>query len=73
MVPTPTSSLLPEVFNARPLAPKYTTTWEVDKVLSYLTSLPDNNSLSFKLPTHKLAILLALSNADRCSDLIMLD
>ena len=61
------------VFNTRPPAPKYSATWDVDSVLSYLTSLPDNDSLSFKQLSHKLAMLMALSNADRCSDLTALD
>ena len=61
------------IFNARPPAPKYSVTWDVDSVLQYLRKLPDNDSLSFKLLSHKLAMLMALSNADRCSDLTALD
>ena len=61
------------VFNCRPPLPKYTHTWDVDVVLSYLRDLPDNAALSFQALTHKLAMLMALTNADRCSDLAALD
>ena len=36
-------------------------------------SLPENNHLSFQSLTHKVAMLMALTNADRCSDLAALD
>lgn len=45
----------------------------LDVVLSYLRTLPDNEALSFQVLSHKLAILMALVNADRCSDLASLD
>ena len=61
------------VFNSRPPAPRYSSTWDVNIVLSYLGSLPDNTSLPLTLLTYKLAMLMALSNADRCSDLAALD
>ena len=61
------------VFNSRPPAPRYSSTWDVNIVLSYLRSLPDNTSLPLTLLTYKLAMLMALSNADRCSDLAALD
>lgn len=61
------------VFNSRPAAPRYSSTWDVNIVLSYLGSLPDNTSLPLTLLTYKLAMLKALSNADRCSDLAALD
>ena len=61
------------VYNLRPPAPKYTTTWDVDTVLDYLSNLPDNESLSLQQLSHKLTMLLALTNADRCSDLAALN
>ena len=67
------SRFLKGVFNIRPPAPKYAVTWDVDVVLSYLRSLPDNQKVSFQLLSHKLAMLMALANADRCSDLAALD
>jgi len=67
------SRFLKGVYNSRPPAPRYSTTWDVDVVLAYLSSLPDNENLSFQMLTHKVAMLMALSNADRCSDLAALD
>ena len=60
-------------FNARPPQPRYVETWDVDKVLSYIHSLGDNSSLSNKLLTLKLSMLLALASAGRSSDLRALD
>ena len=67
------SRFLKGVFNDRPPAPKYSQTWDVDVVLSFLKALPENDHLSFTQLSHKLAMLMALSNADRCSDLAALD
>ena len=61
------------VFNLRPPAPKYTTTWAVNVVLSYFNSLPGNDHLDLHQLSHKLTMLLALTNADRCLDLASLD
>lgn len=61
------------IFNSRPPAPRYSETWDVDKVLVYIQNLPDNSQLSLQSLTHKLAMLFALSNADRCSELASLD
>lgn len=67
------SRFLKGIFNSRPPAPKYCSTWNVDIVLSYIKKLPENKELSFQLLSHKLAMLMALANADRCSDLVALD
>ena len=48
-------------------------TWDVDVVLQYLRGLPQNEDLSFQALSHKVAMLMALANADRCSDLASLD
>ena len=61
------------VYNTRPTSPRYSSTWDVDVILSYLSSLPDNENLSFQILAHKVAMLMVLSNADRCSDLASLD
>ena len=66
------SRFLKGVFNSHPPAPRYSVTWDVDVVLSYLKSLPINSELSFQALSHKLAMLMALANADRCSDLAAL-
>ena len=61
------------VFNSRPPAPQNTCTWDVDIVLSFLENAPSNDQLSFSFLSHKVAMLFALANADRCSDLAALD
>jgi len=61
------------VYNSRPPAPRYSTTWDVNVILSHITTLPDNTDLDLKLLSYKLVMLLALTNADRCSDLAALD
>jgi integrase len=45
----------------------------VDIVLSFLENAPSNDQLSFSFLSHKVAMLFALANADRCSDLAALD
>ena len=67
------SRFLKGVYNSRPPAPRYSNTWDVDVILTYLSNLPANEDLSFQSLTHKVAMLMALSNADRCSDLVALD
>lgn len=67
------SRLLKGVFNSRPPAPRYTCTWDVGVVLTYLENSPENRDLTLQALTHKVAMLMALSNADRCSDLAALD
>ena len=67
------SRFLKGVFNSRPPAPKYGTTWDVDIVLQYLKRLPSNEDLTFQSLSHKVVMLMALANADRCSDLAALD
>ena len=57
------------VFNQRPPQQRYTGTWEVETVLNYLRSLPENHLLSDKLLTLKLAVLVALTSASRVSKL----
>ena len=47
--------------------------WDVDIVLQYIRRLPRNEELSFQSLSHKLAMLMALTNADRSSDLAALD
>lgn len=64
--------LLKGVFNQRPPQPRYTHTWDVAKMLTYLKSLGSNESLSLKLLTQKLAMLLALVLGHRSSDLVRL-
>ena len=68
------SFLLPEgSLQLPPSSPKYSMTWDVDIVFSHIRGMEDNEVLSFQLLSHKLSMLLALTNADRCSDLAALD
>ena len=64
--------LLKGVFNCRPPQPRYSQTWEVSQVLSYIKYLGPNEHLSLKLLSRKLVVLLALVLAQRCSDLCRL-
>lgn len=59
------SHFLKGVFNLRPPALRYTTMWDVDTVLDYLNDLPDNIYLDLQQLSHKLTMLLALTNTDR--------
>ena len=65
--------LMTASFNAKPPQPRYTSQWNVDIVLEYITSLGPNDSLSDKLLTHKLTMLLALGSAGRTSELCAFD
>ena len=67
------SRFMKGIFNSRPPLPRYTSTWDVDIVLKYLSLLPENEALQLPMLTHKLAMLLALTNANRCSELAALD
>ena len=64
--------LLKGVFNKRPPLPKYWSTWSVESVITYVSSMGPNNTLSLKQSTHKLAILLAPTTASRSSDLCLI-
>ena len=65
--------LLKGIYNSRPPQPRYTDTWNVDVVLSYLVSLGVNSQLSLKQLSQKLVILMALVQASRSSELHALD
>ena len=65
--------LLKGVHNSRPPQPRYSSTWDVDVVLSYLISMGDNSQLSLKQLSQKLAVLMALVQASRSSELHALD
>ena len=68
------SSLITGVFNNRPPQPKYNFIWDVQLVLDYLKKeLPNNNNLSDKRLTFKVAMLLALTSASRVRGLHILD
>ena len=64
--------LLAGVFNSNPPQPRYTSTWDVNVVISYLKSLPPNAALSLKSLTLKTGMLLALTRPSRSADLCLL-
>ena len=66
------SRLLKGVFNQRPPKPCYEVTWDV-KVLNYIDSLGESDSLSLQVLTWKLAMVLALTRPSRSVDLVRLD
>ena len=63
--------LLREVYNSRPPQPRYTHTWNVSLVLEY--KLGGNKGLSLKALSGKLVFLMALTRANRLSELQALD
>ena len=65
--------LMKGVSNSRPPCPRYASTWDVDLVLNYLLTLGENKDMSLKTLSKKLVLLLALTDASRCSELHALD
>ena len=61
--------LMKGIFNKRPPLPRYTQTWKVHQVTNYLEGLGDNSELSLKQLSGKLVVLLALTSAERGSEL----
>ena len=61
--------LLKGIYNHVPPTPKYTGFWDVSTVIRYLSSLGQNESLSFNDLSLKLTMLLALSSFCRISEL----
>ena len=66
-------SALKGVFNLRPPQPKYVFIWDVEKVLNFMDSLPVNKELSPKILTLKVATLMSLTAASRCSEISVLN
>ena len=60
------------VFNLRPTKPRYSTTWDVNRVLEFLQSTSPVELLPLKDLTRKLAMLIALSTAARSQTLSLL-
>lgn len=61
------------VYNKRPSLPRYSVTWDVSKVLNYLRTLSPVKSLSLKLLSFKLVMLISLTLACRTQALHLLD
>ena len=62
--------LMQGIFNSRPPKPKYKSVWDVDVVVTYIRSMEPSEKLPL---SWKLVTLMALTNADRASDLHALD
>ena len=67
------SRLLKGVYNSRSPKPRYSATWDVDSVIHYLISLGENDQLTLKDLSQKTALLMALVEASRSSELQALD
>ena len=61
------------IFNSRPPMPRYSFVWDIEVVLGHIRSMPSSSQLSIQQLSWKLATLMALTNADRASDLHLLD
>ena len=59
------SRTLKGIFHERPPQPRYSETWNVAAVTTYIESLGENDSLSLAILTHKLVMLLALTRPSR--------
>ena len=66
------SGFMKGIFHLRPPQPRYTKTWDVNKVLSYLKSLGPNDSLMLKQLILKTATLLTILGGRRIHTLHML-
>ncbi|XP_040261452.1 uncharacterized protein LOC120977528 [Bufo bufo] len=58
---------------SRPPRPRFTTTWDVSRVLSFLSAWPQNSELSLRQLSAKLVTLLCLISCKRVSDVRALD
>ena len=68
-----TSELMSGVANLKPPRPKYSFTWDVEKVLDYFRGLPENSKLSQKQLTFKVAMLISLVTINRGKELKLLN
>ena len=65
--------LMKGIYNISPPAPKYDLFWDVEKVLTFLASLGENESLNLKQLSLKTAMLLALESLCRSSEIANID
>ena len=64
--------VLKGAYHARPSLPRYTTTWDVQVVVDGISKWGDTTSMSLKLLTYKLVMLMALTRPSRSADLTAL-
>ena len=62
-------SLLKGIFNERPPIPRYTFIWDVQKVLTYLSTLGMPEHLSDKMLTHKTTMFIALTSSNKAHEI----
>ena len=60
-------------FHLRPSTPRYSYTWEVDRVLNHLESLRPLKDLTLRQLTLKLVTLIAIITGQRCQSIHMMD
>ena len=65
--------LLKGTYNLRPPLPRYSSTWDVSLVVSFIDGLGVNESLSLKDLSQKLGFLLALTAMERVSEVVSHD
>ena len=65
--------LIKGIFNVRPPIPRYSNTWDVQRVLNFLQSRGKSETLSLKWLTLKSVFLLAITRPSRSADLSQLD
>ena len=65
--------LLKGAYNLRPPLPRYSSTWDISLVVSYIDGLGVNESLSLKDLSQKLGFLLALTAMERVSEVVAHD
>ena len=64
----PLARLLKGAFHVRPPLPHYTSTWDVQVVLDCMLKWGDTASLSLKLLTFKLVMLISLATPSHTAD-----
>ena len=67
------SRVIKGIFHERPPQPRYSETWDVSQVTSYIESLGETESLSLADLTHKTVMLMALTRPSRSADISQLD
>lgn len=67
------NKLMKGIYNSKPPKPRYSSTWSIDLVTDYISTLPANPDLSLAAISRKLAILLALTSMLRVSELSSID
>jgi hypothetical protein len=63
--------MLKGVFNYRPPIPRYTDTWDVQKVLNYWETRGESHQIPLKLLSEKTVFLLAVTRPSRSADLFI--